>query len=207
MLAAILLALPLTVLAQAMPGISPAPAAGPGYDVFANVLSDVARRTIGRDARCGDAKTATDAYVASKGQDLKTGLNAMVGLEKCAEMDRVGDWVDYRDYLITAASAIAYEIGIVANEPKALARAVQDAAQVTGYEAPQSESRSMVMPNSPGLPESNGQREMDQMGSANANINNHTVTRHYAGYSGPYGRAATDIAAAAEAALRTETRK
>ena len=172
------------------------------YDAFSKILSDTQRQQISRDSRCGDAKTATDQFVATK--DPHTGVAAMVSLEKCASLSRVGDWADYIDYLLTAAGAVAYEIGAIANEPKAYDRALKDLAQVRGYQAPSSVTRVVVGRDTPTNTVGSaaaGQTEMEAGLPMQNSANYKHETQHATGYNGPYGELATQVGEAAQVKL------
>ena len=192
------------VVAQAS---APVPA---GYDAFAAVLSDQQRSTINRDPRCADAKKSTDDFVSSK--DPHVGLKSLVALEQCAGLSRVGDWSDYKNYVVLAAGAVAYEIGVIANEPKAYDRALKDLSYVDGYQAPSTQttvivgnSNTTVEANQ--MSESNGQRDMEAgLPMQNSKTKTHE-TVHASGYSGTYGELATRVGEAAQAALNQRSSK
>jgi len=175
----------------------------PAYDVFANVLSEPQRSVIERDSRCADVHVQVNTYVASHGSDMRAGIESLRALEICNDMRRLGDWSEYRDYLMTAAAAIAYQVGVNAKEPKAFVRALRYLALVSGFESPnslsiQSTTRVTAVP----FGADAGLQEMAGMGAPpQANINNRTETRHSTGYSGPYGELASRIGAAAQRAL------
>lgn len=191
------------MIAQASP--APSPSAGPpAYDVFVYVLSEPQRNTIDRDSRCRDVHVQLNTYVTARGADLRAGVDALKGLEMCAAMQRIGEWGDYRDYLLTAAGAVAYQVGVDAGEPKAFTRALRDLALVHGYEAAGSINLEMTSRSEPaGLGSAEaGRQEMSNLGPAQANINNRTETRHMTGYAGPYGELATRVGSAARDALR-----
>jgi len=54
-----------------------------------------------------EAAGRTQHAIADLGDGSQRAADAMVALEQCATMSRVGDWADYRDYLLTAAGAVA----------------------------------------------------------------------------------------------------
>ncbi len=174
------------------------------YDVFSNVLSEPQRKLLDRDSRCSDARTKTDTFANSEGKELQTGVDAMAALEKCATLNRIGgDWTDYRDYVITAAAAIAYRVGVSAKERVLLQRAIGDASHVSGYDASAAtvasyaRTSTSIIPNTPG---DNSGHKMGE-GPAQATLGNVRDTRRVSADNGSYGAIATKISSAAAATL------
>jgi len=155
-----------------------------------------------RDSRCHDARTATDAYVASDGKALQTGVDAMAALEKCAGLARVGaDWADYRDYVITAAAALAYDVGAAANDERLLRRAVDDAAHVNGYEASNATVQALKR-NTSENPTSEAAGHHMGEGPPQSDKRYVSESREVAANSGAYGKLATAIAHASNSRLQ-----
>jgi hypothetical protein len=202
-------ALAATPAAEASPGAeptpgdaaSPAPTSAAELDVFAGVLSDRQRKMLDRDPRCGDAGSAMSTFVTSDGKALQTGVDAMSALEKCAALPRVGgDWSDFRDYVITAAAAVAYAVGNAANDERLLRRAADDAAHVTGFDAGNVTVTTYVRdPRAVVHDNETGHGNMD--GPAQSSERVVHDSRPVSVYAGSYGRAATAIARAANERL------
>lgn len=181
------------------PAATASPEAAPAladYDVFAYILSDAQRKTLDRDPRCSDARIKTDAFAASDGKELQTGVDAMAALEKCAVLSRVGDWADFRDYVITAAAAVAYRVGVSAADDRLLHRAVDDASHVTGFEASNATVTVLNLNQqySSTSPEASGHGM--QSGPAQSSEKTVHETKEASAYSGTYGKIATAIARA-----------
>jgi hypothetical protein len=197
--AATLAALP--VLAQTSPApagaVSPEPAPAPAdYDVFAYILSDGQRKTLDRDPRCAEARTKTDAFAASQGKELQTGVDAMAALEKCAVLSRVGDWSDFRDYVITAAAAVAYRVGASAQDDRLLRRAVDDASHVTGFEASNATVTVLTLNQQYTSDSNDATGHGMQSGPAQSSEKTARESKEVSAYSGTYGKIATAIARA-----------
>ena len=209
---------------------TPTPQIKPAYDVFGTTLTPGLRSQISADRRCKEAADETDAFAKSKGTDVETGLKAMMLLETCATLPRVtsqlgaagSDWNDYRDYLLTAAAAIAYQLGFITGQPIAYIRAEFDAGHVRGFDAPQS----LTVQNY-GAYASNGSADQtlpfDNPVASDTNSAVHSMydtmpmqnsirfiralgTHHTSGYAGPYGAQATAIADAAASAYNQMAR-
>jgi hypothetical protein len=184
-------ALAQTSSAPAPAAASPAPV---DYDVFAYILSDAQRKTLDRDPRCADARTKTDAFAASQGKELQTGVDAMVALEKCAVLSRVGDWSDFRDYVITAAAAVAYSVGVSANDDRLLHRSVDDASHVTGFEASNATVTVLTLNQAYTSDSNNASGHGLTDGPAQSSARNSHDSKEISAYSGSYGKIATAIA-------------
>ncbi len=165
--------------------------------MFAYILSSSQRKLLDRDPRCSDARSKTEAFVASEGKEQQAGVDAMSALEKCAVLSRVGDWSDFRNYVITAAAAVAYKVGADAGDDRLLHRATDDAAHVDGFQAANA-SVTLVLPDQQDNPESNSTTGHGLTeGPAESSARNVHELKHVAAYSGTYGKIATDIARAA----------
>jgi len=200
---------------------TPTPAIKPALDIFGTTLTPGLRRQIRADHRCNEAADSTDAFAKSNGSDIESGMKAMVLLETCASLPRVMpqtgpavfDWSEYADYVITAAAAIAYQLGFDTDQPSAYLRAEFDASHVRGYDAPQSifVQTYGAIPNgtvsNQALPfdnpvasgfnsAANSMYATMPMQNSKAYFSQIT-TRHTTGYAGPYGAQATAIADAA----------
>ncbi len=186
-----------TAAPAATPDVEASPTPAAELDVFSGVLSDRQRKMLDRDSRCQDASSAAGAFVASGGKALQTGVDAMSGLEKCAVLPRVGaDWADFRDYVITAAAALAYAVGSRANNEQLLRRAADDASHVSGFEA--NGNVTVTTYGRRGLPSSNdatGHGMQDGPAQSSARVVHNDRSVHV--YAGPYGKVASDIARAA----------
>lgn len=193
----------LTLVAQAATPDSAA-SAPPVFDIFSTVLAPEQRAHLGADPRCADAKRATDTFADLR--DARDGVTAMLALEKCAVMPRVGNWADFRDYTLTAAGAVGYSVGVTASEPKALERALHDLSLVFGYETPSSRTVVVLGTNAaasgggPMMP-SPGQIAMETGLPMQNSVTRTHETTHQVGYSGPYGALATQVGEAAQAEL------
>jgi hypothetical protein len=185
----------------ASPGAVVTPA-NSGFDVFGNVFTPAQRKMLDRDPRCADARTKLDTFVDSDGKALQTGVDAMSALEKCAVLSRVGDdWTDFRDYVVTAAAAVAYRVGADAGDDRLLKRAVDDASHVTGFEASNSTvsvlSRATLV-----SPDSNSAGDHGVTDGPRSNSELYTRdSKHVAAFSGSYGKVATEVALAANTRL------
>ena len=123
-----------TALVPLVAATQPVAPPAPTIDPVAAALEPSLRKIVGRDARCKSAESGLDA-VAARSLSVPEEVQVLFAVERCAGYTRVGGWEDYVDYVVTAASAVALDLGRRSGDAKAFERAIADAKNVHGESA------------------------------------------------------------------------